>query len=58
MLTQDNTEGFTQEELNKMNDEVKMLLNEIGSGIIRDSQDYHSYLQWAEEKVLKIHGGA
>jgi hypothetical protein len=58
MLTKDNTEGFTQEELDNMNTEVKYMLDEIGHGIVRDSLDYNVYLKWAEEKVLKKYGGA
>jgi hypothetical protein len=58
MLTDENTTGFTQEELNEMNDEVR---DEMGFTEIEDYAspgDYLDHLQWAEEKVLKFHGGA
>jgi hypothetical protein len=52
----DNTEGFTQAELDKMNDEVELELE--GCSVDGESPDYYQCLQWAEEKVLKKYGGA
>jgi hypothetical protein len=54
MLTKDNTEGFTQEELEKMNAEVQKEMMNYDPKY----NDYEDYLQWAEEIVLKKHGGA
>jgi len=54
MLTMDNTEGFSKEQLDKMNAEVEELMGTLDNG----DYDYHQYLQWAEEKILKKYGGA
>ena len=54
MFTEDNTEGFTKEQLEEMNEEVKNLMINYEETY----GDYDQYLQWAEEKVLKKYGGA
>ena len=54
MFTDDNTEGFTKEQLEEMNAEVEELMSTLDNG----DYDYQQYLQWAEEKVLKKYGGA
>ena len=54
MLTQDNTEGYTDAQLDEMNEEVKNLMINYEETY----GDYDQYLQWAEEKVLKKWGGA
>lgn len=54
MLTQDNTTGYSDDELELMNTEVKHLMMNYEP----EYGDKKSYLQWAEESVLKKHGGA
>jgi len=54
MFTEENTEGFTKEQLDEMNEEVKNLMINYEETY----GDYDQYLQWAEEKVLKKWGGA
>lgn len=54
MFTDDNTEGFTKEQLDEMNAEV----GELMSTLYTEDYDYQQYLQWVEEKVLKKYGGA
>jgi hypothetical protein len=54
MLTMNNTEGFNQSELDIINKEVEELMNDFIFGY----HDYDDYLQWAEEKILKMYGGA
>jgi hypothetical protein len=58
MLTMDNTEGFTQDELDKMNDEVEEYFKMYWPTMTQDDANYYECLQWAEEKVLKKYGGA
>lgn len=53
MFTQENTSGYTDDELTIMNTEVKHLM-------MNYEEEYgnkDAYLQWAEESVLKKHGG-
>jgi len=54
MLTNDNTTGFTDEQLDEMNRKVANLMINYEDVY----GDYDAYLQWAEEKVLKEYGGA
>lgn len=54
MFTDDNTEGFTTEQLNEMNEEVNNLMMNYEEAY----GEYEPYLQWAEEKVLKKWRGA
>jgi len=53
MFTQENITGFSDEELDEMNEEVKHLMMNYEESY----GDYEPYLQWAEESVLKKHGG-
>ncbi len=54
MFTQENTTGFTEEELKEMNIEVKHLMMNYEP----DYGDRGEYEKWAEESILKKHGGA
>jgi len=54
MFTEDNTEGFSKEQLEQMNEEVKNLMINYEEAY----GEYEPYLKWAEEKVLKKCGGA
>lgn len=63
MLTLDNTAGFSQEDLDKMNEEVESLIQKQLDDIIDPSfemtpDDEANFRQWAEEEVLKKYGGA
>lgn len=55
MITDDNTDGFSTEERQQMNNDVSELLDEWK--ITNDHPDYEDYLQWAEEQILKKYGG-
>jgi len=54
MFTEDNTTGFTKDQLDEMNTEVKNLMMNYEEAY----GEYEPYLKWAEEKVLKKYGGA
>jgi len=51
MFTHENTTGYTDDELEEMNIEVKHLMMNYES----EYGDKGLYLQWAEESVLKKH---
>lgn len=52
MLTQGNTQGFTDEELERMNKQVDNLLELYYPELHPDSPNYIELLKWAEETVL------
>jgi len=58
MLTSDNTEGFSQEELDKMNDEVEKEMYNFPMDERGNLPEYYNAIKSAEEKVLKKYGGA
>ncbi len=51
MFTEDNTTGFTKDQLDEMNTEVKNLMMNYEEAY----GEYEPYLQWAEEKVLILY---
>ena len=58
MLTTDNTEGFTQEQLNRMNEEVEKETYDFPMDERENLPVYYEALQRAEEYILKKYGGA
>lgn len=58
MLNLENTTGFGQETLDKMNLEVKKLIKETFVEEEYPEADYYNCLKWAEDRVLKKYGGA
>jgi hypothetical protein len=59
MLTMENTEGFNQSELDTINKEVARLLEyEYPEYKYMGYEEQYEKLQWAEEKILKMYGGA
>jgi hypothetical protein len=58
MLTLENTEGFDQETLDKMNEEVQELIKVTFVEEEYPDAIYNDCLKWAENEVLKKYGGA
>ena len=58
MLTMDNTEGFSQEELDKMNAEVEEEMYNFPMDERGNLPEYYNAIRQAEEKILKKYGGA
>ena len=54
MLTQENTNGFTDEQLAEMNARVKFLMGNYDP----EYGDKGEYEKWAETETLKKFGGA
>ena len=55
-FNQDNTEGFTTQELAEMNAELESAIE--ASGVSVDDTDYLDQLAYLSEKVLAKHGAA
>lgn len=54
MFTDDNTEGFTKEQLEQMNEELKAELE----GLEPYTPEYREKEKYASERILKKWGGA
>jgi hypothetical protein len=54
MFTDDNTEGFSKEELEKMNAELEEEL----AGLEPYTPEYNEREKYASERILKKYGGA
>ncbi|MFA7170043.1 MAG: hypothetical protein WC178_04285 [Candidatus Paceibacterota bacterium] len=54
----DNTEGFSQEELDKMNAEVEEEMYNFPMDERGNLPEYYNAIRQAEEKILKKYGGA
>jgi ribosomal protein S10 len=61
MLTLENTEGFDQEMLDRMNKEVsdlvKNTVDDLIQPIVLTQEDYDIFTEYHEKEVLKKYGG-